>query len=376
MNDFLKKHNLRDEKVNDCHYHIGMQQPIDVTIEYYKKNREYLNIDKMIINPMTERNADRDASSNIKALYCKEFDENTYAFSSLHYHFDERDTADFFLKQIKFYYDAGYDGMKMLEGKSDCRKFFTHKLDDEVFEPYFAFAEEKQFPILLHAGDVAVTPEEIQLCDSIHDEAEHVLEKHPNLKITFAHLFFMTGNREKLTRIMDTYKNVSVDLSMGGPIIPAFSSDLDRWSEFITKFNERILFASDNWNRFFDGDDDFEVTVRHLPIRLFFESKVPFTAPVFGERVMNPASLPKRIVDNIYRDNYDRIFGKEPRKVNRKLAYEYAKKLLKKYEDGKLHTKVRNEIPSWYFEDEAKNLMRGDELAIENLKIIKEYYHE
>ena len=65
-----------------------------------------------------------------------------------------------------------------------------------------------------------------------------------------------------------------------------------------------------------------------------------------------------------------------PRPVNHKLAYEYAKKLLKKYEDGTLKTEVRNEIPSWYFEDEARNLRRGCELAIENIKIIKEYYHE
>ena len=90
----------------------------------------------------------------------------------------------------------------------------------------------------------------------------------------------------------------------------------------------------------------------------------------------NPALLPKRIVDNIYRDNFVRIFGEMPRPVNRKLAYEYAKKLLKKYEDGTLKTEVRNEIPSWYFEDEARNLRRGCELAIENIKIIKEYYHE
>lgn len=376
MNDFLKKHGLRDEKVYDCHYHIGMQQPIDVSVEYYKKNREYLNLGKMIINPMTERNADRDASSNIKALYCKEFDENTFAFSSLHYHFDERDTADFFLKQIKFYYDAGYDGIKMLEGKSDCRKYFPFKLDDEVFEPYFAFAEEKQYPILLHAGDLARTPEEKELLLSIQDEVENVLKRHPNLKITFAHLFFMTDNREKLTRIMDTYKNTSVDLSMGGPIIPAFSKDLENWKEFITRFSERILFASDNWNRFFDGDDDFEVSVRHLPLRLFFESKEPFTCPILRGVMTNPALLPKRIVDNIYRDNFDRIFGVAPREVNRKMAYEYAKKLLKKYEDGTLKTEVRNEIPSWYFEDEARNLRRGCELAIENIKIIKEHYHE
>lgn len=376
MNDFLKQHGLRDEKVNDCHYHIGMQQPIDVTIEYYKKNREYLNLGKMIINPMTQRSADIDESSNIKALYCKEFDENTYAFSSLHHHFDERDTADFFLKQIKFYYDAGYDGMKMLEGKSDCRKFFTHKLDDVVFEPYFDFAEKHDYPILLHAGDIARTPEEKELLNSIQDEVENVLKRHPKLKITFAHLFFMTDNREKLTRIMDTYKNVSVDLSMGGPIIPSFSDDIENWREFIIRFNERILFASDNWNRFFDGDDDFEVSVRHLPLRLFFEKKEQFTCPILKGIMRNPALLPKRIVDNIYRDNFVRIFGEMPRPVNHKLAYEYAKKLLKKYEDGTLKTEVRDEIPSWYFEDEAANLRRGNELAIENLKIIKEYYHE
>ncbi len=376
MKEFLKEHGFRDEKVNDCHYHIGMQQPIDVTIEYYKKNREYLNIDKMIINPMTQRSADIDESSNIKALYCKEFHEGTYAFSSLHYHFDERDTAEFFLKQIKFYHEAGFDGMKMLEGKSECRKFFTHKLDEDVFELYFDYAEKNHIPILLHAGDVAVTPEQIVLRDSIHDEILNVLKKHPDLKITFAHMFFMTGNREKLTRIMDTYKNVSVDLSMGGPIIPDFSDDIENWREFITHFSERILFATDNWNRFFDGDDDFEVSVRHLPLRLFFESQEPFTAPIFGKKMMIPALLPKRIVDNIYRDNFVRIFGEKPLEVDRKMAYEYAKKLLKKYEEEKLHTKVRNEIPSWYFEDEAENLMRGDELAIENLKEIKEYYHE
>ena len=280
-----------------------------------------------------------------------------------------------FRAQAERLMEIGYDGMKMLEGKAEYKHIFSEKLDSELYNSLFKYAEETGFPILMHAGDVP-NSEEIRLaCDTVHAEMLNVLEKYPNLKITFAHMLFLSDNIEKLTEIFEKYPNVSIDLALGG-FMRDISDNVENWRKFFIKYSDRILFATDNWNMFFEGVDDFEVSCRYTPVRDWLEKKEEFTTRLFGTKaVFKPSLLPENVLDDIYRNNFVRILGEKPVKVNYPLALKYAKWMLAEYENGNFNTSLRaKEMPSWYTEKEKENLLRGTELSIENLNEMIDCY--
>ena len=376
MNRFIKEHGYDERKIYDCHYHNGRQYTNSETAMFYRQHRDYLNLEKMLVLALTEGATTYDPSSNIKALFSKEDDkDNMYAFASLHHFRDERDSEEGYLEQIKFFKEIGYDGVKMLEAKQEYAHVFPDKLDSDIYRSFFKYAEETGFPLLIHAGDVP-GPDNCEAVEEVHKEVENVLASYPNLRVTFAHMLFLFYDRERLEKIFDTYPNVTIDLAIGGGFIGEFSKDIETWRKFFVKYSDRILFATDNWNMFFEGDDDFEVSCRYTPLRHFFEKKEEFTTRLFGPKnVYKPSLLSEKVLDNIYRNNFVRILGEKPAGVNYPLALKYAEWMLAEYENGNFKTYLRaKEMPCWYTEKEKKNLLRGNELAIENLKEITAFY--
>ena len=376
MSKFIKEHGYDERKINDFHYHNGRQCTNSEMTKFYRQHREYLNLEKMLVLSLTGGATTYDPSSNMKALFSKEDDkDNMYALASLHHFHDERDSEEGFLRQIKFFKEIGYDGLKMLEGKVEYKHIFPEKLDGKLYNSLFKYAEETGFPILMHAGDVPNSEEMRLAFNNVHAEMLNVLEKYPNLKITFAHMLFLSDNIEKLTEIFEKYPNVSVDLALGG-FMRDISDNVENWRTFFIKYSDRILFATDNWNMFFEGDDDFEVSCRYTPVRDWLERKEEFTTRLFGPKaVFKPSLLPENVLDDIYRKNFVRILGEKPAKVNYPLALKYAKWMLAEYENGNFNTSLRaKEMPSWYTEKEKENLFRGTELSIENLKEMIDCY--
>ncbi len=378
MSEYLKKYRFDKTPVHDCHYHIDRHYTLSDSIKYLQMNREYLGMDKIVLLCFTEDSMQVDPYENVRGLYFKEFlGDSIYTFAGLHSFLDERDTAEHYLKQIEFFYNAGFDGIKIMgEGKAACRSYFNHKLDDERFDKFFAFIEKTGFPMLIHAGDVPNTDEERLGCDTVHTEMLNVLEKYPNLCITFAHMMFLSDNIEKLTDIFEKYPNVTIDLALGG-FMKDISNNIEIWREFFTKYSDRILFGTDNYNNFITDNDCFELIVRNEPVRKLLEYKETFTVRVYSfKTVFNPMILPESAVNNIYRNNFIRLFGEKPRKVNYDLAYEYTVKLLDAFKADKLKVFARFELPDWIYPEEQENLNKGNSFAIESLGEIKAYYEK
>ncbi len=376
MSEYLNKYGFDETPVHDCHYHIDRHYKLSDSIKYLRMNQGYLGMDKIVLLCFTEDSMQVDPYENVRGLYFKEFlGDSIYTFAGLHSYLDERDTAEYYLSQIEFFYNAGFDGIKIMgEGKAACRKFFNHKLDDERFDKFFAFAEETGFPMLIHAGDVPNSEEMRRGCDTVHTEMLNVLEKYPKLQITFAHMMFLTDNIEKLTEIFEKYPNVSIDLALGG-FMRDVSNNIEEWRAFFTKYSDRILFGTDNYNNFITNDDCFELIVRNEPVRKLLEYKDTFTARVYGVKtVFNPLLISKEAIDNIYRNNFVRLYGEKPRKVNYKLAYEYTVKLLECFKNDTLNVYARFELPDWIYPEEQENLYKGNSFAIETLEEIKAYY--
>ncbi len=368
-------------KINDGHWHIAFHRPIEETLLLVKKEVEYLNLDKIaVLSYEYAGDLGIDNTSNLKALYLKDkMGENVFAFAAIVHHGDKRDNADEFLRQVKLYYDLGFDGIKILEGKTDYHELFNCKFDSEKYEPMFAFLEETQFPVVMHIGHFVAFPdsENTKARDVIQNEMLNVLKRHPRLRVTFAHMFNMAHDRKHLEQIMDTYPGVSVDLALGGDFIIRFSDDLEGWNEFFTKFSDRVIYGTDTYNCRFEEDDDFEIVTRHSPVRKFLEESEPFTAvyydlnpEIYGENVViNPARLPGNVVMDIYINSFIKAFGETPRITDKEKSLRYCEDILDGYKSGELKSCLVKDFPVWLPEEVKANAARGMSLPLKTYQL-------
>ena len=155
-----------------------------------------------------------DKLQNIKCLYYKAaFAPNAYAFCGLEHDFNmpQEQKADYFLNQAKEYLANGYDGFKILEGMPSCIKKTGLLLNDAVLEPFWAYLEQVGCPILIHNAHPKYFWDEKRVgeywkkrgCfygegmgyptfEEIVNAIFEVLDRHPNLKITLAHMGFLS----------------------------------------------------------------------------------------------------------------------------------------------------------------------------------------
>ncbi len=389
MSNYIKKNNYSKMKINDGHWHITRQYPIEETLEYVNKEMDYLNLDRMAALSYEYGNSGNeiDHSVNMKALYLRDKSEGRiYAFASLHYCLDARDNAEVFLRQVKRYHSMGFDGIKMLEGKPGYHNKFQYPLDGEMYAKVFAYLEENKIPLVVHVADFIPFPDDDKYAEreSLHTQMLNVLERHPKLRVTFAHMFNMSYDRKRLDSILEKYENTSLDLALGGDFMINFSNEIDEWRKFFIKYSDRIIYGTDTYNMYFEEDDDYEITGRHTPLHEFFERDKPFSVDYYdrfpelygGKVVLNPAKLPEDTVKDIYYNSFIKAFGEKPKTTNAALASEYCNELIEGYKNKTLSTETFVPMPDWISPTEKANMARGNALALENLEVIKKYYEE
>jgi hypothetical protein len=158
----------------------------------------------------------------------------------------------------------GADGIKMIEGKAEIRKRLPiPDFDDPVYAPYWAKMEENQVPLIFHVND----PETFWDADKvpgwarkmgwyygdgtyIDNEAQYrqvlnVLDRHPNLKVIFAHFFFLSAQLERLAGYLDRYPNMYVDLTPGIEMYFNFAADPQHTRQFFMQYQDRIIYGTD-----------------------------------------------------------------------------------------------------------------------------------
>jgi len=205
-----------------------------------------------------------DFPCNPLALYAKTLaPEKIYALAGLRYSVRREENTEL-LQQAEKLLEAGFDGFKMI-CKPNARRAMKFGLDDPIFDAFFDAAEKNQWPILYHVGDPAtfwdpqITPEwakqagwyygddeDIPSYEGLYQEVERMMERHPKLKVTFAHFFFLSWNFERLQTMFDRYPNMRVDVTPGREMYEDFAADPDRMREFFTKNQGRIMVGSDN----------------------------------------------------------------------------------------------------------------------------------
>ena len=222
----------------DTHIHVGDIEEINKAVK--KAEYEQYVLLSGSINPKC-------VWGNLELLDIKKkAPEKIYAYACLHKTGEGAPEADELLRQVQAYHKVGFDGMKLLFGKPECRKADGVSLCDECYDPMYDFLERNNIPVLLHSNDPVEFWDKERIpkwameagyyCDEtyptheqIREETIGILKKHPKLNMTIAHIFFLSNadQYDLAEELLETYPNLTFDCARDGQCMKALNGMKD-----------------------------------------------------------------------------------------------------------------------------------------------------
>jgi len=332
-------------RILDCHVHLR-----DLSgIQDLEEIRRRVGADRMNIVCVFGR---ENVNANPAAFVAKaEYPDRFYVFGGLDHsaHFSSgKIAAPSLAEQVDRLIALGADGIKMLENKPTHRKLLDIPVDGPYFEEYFARLEETGFPVLWHVCD----PEEFwdpertpgwakergwgyddtfAPKEQLYAEVENVLERHPRLRIFFAHFYFLSADLRRAASLLDRFENVHLDLAPGIELLYNMSKDPSAVRDFFVRYSDRILFGTD-----ISSDQPVEeARIRAGIVTRWLETEDEYRVPEGADFLLGPPEdgvmrglrLPEDTLAKIYRLNFERLAGSKPRPLNRELAAEECERL-------------------------------------------------
>ena len=321
-----------DLPVIDCHVHFGLGK-LDMHEDELKR------LEGMMLDVLREGRLSQIYVSGVNVgLYLKaKYPGLFYAggfvpWSGMTGMMPEVDWRDYLGSLVK----AGFDGVGELGSKPVLRERHT-SFDSEYYAGFWEYCESVGYPVLCHVAD----PEEFwdeELAPSwakeknwvyyggdypskeeLYREMENVLERHPRLEIVLCHFYFMSADLERAADFLDRYEYANFDLALGIELMYNISRRRDDWREFFMKYQDRILFGTDiaTWQSL------QESLARIWIPKNFLESDEEFLTPPAADflltRYEEPfigLNLPKEALMKIYVENFQRLWGGEPKEID------------------------------------------------------------
>ena len=273
-------------------------------------------------------------TSNLMCAVYKLLNENTFAHAGLLY--DKYPMGDTlpqgmdFVTQLNELEEIGFDGIKMLEGKPTLHRTIGGNLVNKEHDKYFAEAEKRGTHIIFHVADPIEfwTQEGLDYYgdntfaskDEIYRQVYAILEKHPNLKITFAHFFFKSESPKDLEELFKKYPNVCVDLTPGWEMYLSFYKDKEFFKEFFTKYSKRIVLGTD---AYFPKPTESSMW---LVDRVYRFISSPDIVKAVADRYESGLCIPDSAIEDISYKNFESRVSKEPKKINKQALIAYYEK--------------------------------------------------
>jgi len=185
---------------------------------------------------------------------------------------DEKGWTENAVKELEEDVKAGARGLKIY--KSLGLRYTDSKgnriaIDDPRIDPVWAKCGELGIPVLIHAADPAPFWQpmdadnerwlELKLrpgrkrdaddpapFEKIIAEQHNVFKKNPNTTFVNAHMGWMANNLDKAGEHLDRYPNVYFGI---GAVIAEFGRQPKRAGKFFEKYQDRILFGKDAYNK-------------------------------------------------------------------------------------------------------------------------------
>lgn len=324
---------FKNTKIIDSHTHVYNLDSIQHLVQSAQKN----NFDKFCVLSLSCTGISYVAQNLLCAFAKIMHPGKIYAFGGLVYPEDSAriNDADLLEQAIRLK-QLGFDGIKMLEGKPDRRKKIGLSLDSPVYDKYYSYLETEGIPVTYHVGDPKIFWDEEKAPDwakkegwvytdgsfvskeELYSEVCGFLKKFPKLKVTFTHFFFMGEEGiERASEFLDRWPNVYYDITPGIEMYGSFSEDPEKWREFFIKYQDRIVFGSDN------GLDESLVYIDVT--RTFLETFDELQCR--GMRIKG-IGLDHDILEKIYHANFERRVGNTPAKINTNMVLEECNRVM------------------------------------------------
>jgi len=156
------------------------------------------------------------------------------------------------------------------------------------------YKNNPQYHMFLHPG----YPSHEQLIAA----RDHVLEKHPDLRMVGAHLGSLEWSVDELAKRLDRYPNFAVD--MAARICHLQIQDRKKVKDFIVKYQDRLMYATDFGIR---DDSNYEARVTDLKQRWhsdwdYFTTRKEMTSPSVRNS-FSGLGLDNKILEKIFYKN-------------------------------------------------------------------------
>ncbi len=250
-------------KLHDNHWHSDCETAsIAENITYFKNLLDTCHPDSVTLLSIPTREHQYTRFANLKALAIKEaLGGRAYAFLGL-WHKDHP-TAQDYVTQLEDGLAMGFDGVKSLEEKPDVRKFTGRSIADPIFDPVYDRMEALQVPFVLHAADPGFAWTRA-LCtqymldhgrcydapgylskEEIYAEVDEMLAKHPHLRLTLAHFYFLSDDLPRAAKFLDAHPQVCFDLVPGREMYTDFGNHVPEARAFFARYADRMIFGTD-----------------------------------------------------------------------------------------------------------------------------------
>jgi predicted TIM-barrel fold metal-dependent hydrolase len=149
------------------------------------------------------------------------------------------------------------------------------------------------------------------------EQVMNVMQRHPRLRVTFAHFLFLSEHPEMLEELFAKYPSMAVDVTPGTEMYSVFTERHDFYRVFFEKYADRILFGTDAGIPKYENVDLVESVYRAMTE----EGEVEiWKLPARGLQLSEEAC---RL---ILSENFLRRSGAQPKPVNREALKRYVQK--------------------------------------------------
>lgn len=272
-----------------------------------------------------------DVSNNIMCAIYKLHNPTAYAYGGLVYpevpaKIPQPEGMDA-LSQYNELMEIGFDGIKLIETKPSDLKSLKLDITNSFYDSFFAEAEKNGTHFIWHVSDpetnwdINTIPDwavregwyygdgTYPSSEEIFKQVFEVLKKYQKLNVTFAHFFFLSNHPDVLEEIFKTFENVSIDIVPGSEMYGGFNRQHERYTEFFTKYADRIIYGTDitfpveiwNWDHL--ATEVYNAMATDKMIELYSVECKGF-------------SLPDEVCEKIFSKNFISMCSENPKPVN------------------------------------------------------------
>lgn len=238
------------------------------------------------------------------------------------------------LAYLKRSFDSGAVGVKVWKNigmslRDKNGRFIL--IDDPVFDPIFDYLEKNHLPVVGHIGEpkncwlpldsmttnndrayFSAHPQyhmylhpEYPSYESIIRSRDHLLEKHPGLLFTGAHLGSLEWDVDEIARRLDRFPNMCVDPAERlGQLEYQSLTNWQKVHDFFIKYQDRIMYGTDLEDNWSEAPDYIARHAHELWLRdwTYFTSGDSLSSPFVNSKFKG-LELPKTVIDKIYYKN-------------------------------------------------------------------------